>query len=134
MSQANVDVVLAFIVAYNARDSHAAAVVCAADVNVFPDASLFPEARSLVGREEFRGFMEDTWSVWASVVARPKEVRDIGDGRVFVRADWGGTGTASGIETYQDLSAIYTIQGGLISRAEYFFDHDKALRAIGLAG
>jgi ketosteroid isomerase-like protein len=132
LSQADLDVALAFIAAYNARDIDATVDLFAVDVNVFPDASVFPESGSLVGRDEFRGFVEETWSVWTTVVARPKEVLDIGDGRVFVRADWGGTGMASGIETYQDLSAIHTIRDGQISRAEYFFDHDKALDAVWL--
>lgn len=134
MSAEDVKVVRAFIAAYNARDVDAAVAVCAADVNVFPDSSLFPESTVLVGRQEFRDFVEETWSIWASVVAKPKEVLDIGDGRVLVRADWGGTGMASGIETYQNLSSIYTVQDGLISRAEYFFDHQNALKAVGLAG
>lgn len=134
MSAEDVNVVRAFIAAYNARDVDAAVAVCAADVKVFPDSSLFPESTALVGRQEFRDFVEETWSIWANVVAKPKEVLDIGDGRVLVRADWGGTGMASGIETYQDLSSIYTVQDGLISRAEYFFDHQNALKAVGLAG
>jgi ketosteroid isomerase-like protein len=133
VSREDLDVALAFVAAYNARDIDAAVALFAVDVNVFPDASVFPESSSLVGRDEFRGFVEETWSVWASVIARPKEVLDLGNGRVFVRADWGGTGMASGIETYQDLSAIYTIRDGQISTAEYFFDHDTALRSAGLA-
>jgi ketosteroid isomerase-like protein len=133
MSQESADLVLAFHAAYNARELDAAVDLCAADVNVFPDASVFPESSSLVGRDELRHFLEETWAAWASGEVTPKEALDIGDGRVLVRADWGGTGSASGVETHTNLSAIYTIRDGQISRAEWFFDHDKALRAAGLA-
>ncbi len=50
MSQENVEVVLAFHVAYNARELDAAVGFCAADVNVSPDASIFPEGAPFVGR------------------------------------------------------------------------------------
>jgi ketosteroid isomerase-like protein len=94
--------------------------LCAGDVNVFPDASIFPESSSLVGRDELRRFLEETWAAWASAEVTPTEVLNIGDGRVLVRADWGGTGSASGVETHTNLSAIYTIRDGHISRAEWF--------------
>jgi ketosteroid isomerase-like protein len=132
MSQENVEVVLAFHAAYNARELDVALAACAADVTVSPDASLFRESSSLVGRDEFRGLLEETWSGWTSGGVTPTEVLDIGDGRVLVRADWGGTGSASGVETHTQISQIYSIQDGQISRAEYFFDHKKALKAVGL--
>jgi ketosteroid isomerase-like protein len=40
---------------------------------------------------------------------------------------------ASGIETVSSITGIVTIRDGLISRVEFFFDHDKALKAVGLA-
>jgi ketosteroid isomerase-like protein len=133
MSQENVEVVRRFIDAYNAGELDAAVDFCAADVTVFPDASVFPESSSLVGRDEFRGFLEETWAAWASGSVTPTEVLDIGEGRVLVRADWAATGSASGVETHTNISQIYTIRDDQISRAEYFFDHDNALKAVGLA-
>ena len=132
MSQENVDLALAFTAAYNARDIDAAVDLCAADVAVFPDASVFPEANSLVGRDQYRGLLEDSRSAWASCAHTAEEVLDIGDGRVLIRGDWGGEGVASGVEVYQDLSAIFTVRDGQIVKAEYFFDHDKALHAVGM--
>ena len=132
MSQANVDLVLAFFAAYNARELDAAVDLCAPDVNAVPDASLFPESSSLVARDELRHFLEETWAAWASGETTPREVLDIGDGRVLVRSDWGGTGSASGVEAHTNLSHVYTSRDGQISRAEWFFDHDKALNAVGL--
>jgi ketosteroid isomerase-like protein len=132
MSQEDVDLVLAFYATYNARELDAAVDLCAVDLNAFPDASVFPESGSLVGRDELQGFLEETWTAWASGGVTPKEVLDIGDGRVLVRADWGATGSASGVEIHTSLTAIVTIRDGLISRIEWFFDHDQALKAVGL--
>jgi len=44
----------------------------------------------------------------------------------------GGTGVASGVEMFSSLSAVYTLEHGGISKAEYFFDHERALKAAGL--
>src|SRR5579885_3198707 len=114
MSQENVDIVLAFHVAYNARELDAAAGFCAADVNVSPDASIFPEGAPFTGPEKLRAFLEETWSAWTSGGVTLNEVRDVGDGRVLVRADWGGTGTGSGVEASTNLSGIYTVRDGEI--------------------
>jgi len=132
MSQESADLVLAFIAAYNTRKLDAAVDLCAADVNAVTDAALFPESSSLAGREELRRFLDETWAAWASGQVTPRELLDIGDGRMLVRTDWGGTGSASGVEAHTNLSAIFTIRDGQISRTEWFFDHDKALKAVGL--
>ena len=133
MSRENVDLVLAFTAAYNARDVEGAVARCvAADVAVFPDAAVWPEANPRVGRDKFRGLLEESWSAWATCAHTPEEVRDIGDGRVLIRGAWGGTGTASGVETYRELSAIFTVREGQICKVEYIFDRDKADEAVGL--
>jgi ketosteroid isomerase-like protein len=58
-------------------------------------------------------------------------VLDVGDGRVIIRGQWGGKGIASGVEVYQDLSAIFTVRDGQISKVQYFFGHDRALETVG---
>jgi ketosteroid isomerase-like protein len=130
MSQENVNLALAFHAAYNARDLDAAVAICTANVDVFPDASVFPEG-GVSGRDEFLAFMEETWSAWESCSAKTEEVHDVGDGRVLVRGDWGGVGIASGAETYRSLSTIFTVRDGQISKVQYFFDHAQALEALG---
>ncbi len=119
--------------AYNARALDTAVNLCAVDVKVFPDASIFPEAAPLVGRDQYRDFMEETWSAWSSGQLKPTEIREIGDGRVLVRAEWSVTGASSGVETSMNFSAIVAVRHGQISQMDFFFDHDKALEAAGLA-
>ena len=133
MSRENVDLVLAYHSAYNARDIDAAVDLCAPGVDVFPDASVFVESDALVGRDEFRVLLEESWAPWESCSAKTEEVIDIGDGRVLVRGDWGGIGIASGAEIYRSLSTVFTVRSGQISKVEYFFDHAKAMKAVGLS-
>jgi len=132
MSQENVELIQAFIEAYNAGEIDVTMDLCAVDVEAFPDASVFPETRPLVGRDEFGAFLKETRSAWVAARAVTKEALNADPDRVLVRTDWGGEGISSGVETYSNLSAIYTIRDGQISRADYFFDHDKALKAAGL--
>ncbi len=132
MSQEDVDLALAFTAAYNAPDIDAAVGLCVADVDVSPDASIYPEASALVGRDEYRTLLEESRSAWTSCTHTPEDVLDVGDGRVLIRGDWGGEGVASGAVAYQSLSAIFTVRDGQIARVEYFFDHEEALEAVGL--
>jgi ketosteroid isomerase-like protein len=133
MSQGDVDLVLAFHAAYNAREVGAAVELCAIDVKVSPDVSRFPEASPFVGNEALENFLEETWLAWSSGSVRPEEVLDVEDGRVLVRAQWSGTGGTSGVEMSMSLSGIYTIQDSRISSIRWYFDHDDALKAVGLA-
>jgi ketosteroid isomerase-like protein len=133
MSQANVEIVRRSLDAYNAGDIDASLSYFAADMEGFPDASAFPEAAPLHGREEYRRWVEEIDSPWVSAQNVTREVFAVGDDRVVHRGDWGGEGVASGIETASSVTGIFTIRDGLISRVHWFFDHDKALKAVGLA-
>ena len=133
MSQENIDLLHAYHAAYSARKLSAAIDLCASNVEVFPDASVWLEPRPLVGRDEFRALLEDSWSAWKSCSAKIEEVRDLGDGRVLARGEWGGIGITSDAESYTSLSTIFTVRDGQIARVQYFFDHAKALEAVGLS-
>jgi ketosteroid isomerase-like protein len=131
MSQENVEVVLASFEAYNAGDLGAVMCFYASDVEVFPDPAVFPESTPLHGLNEFRAWVEEVDSAWVSPRYLTTEVLDLGGDRVLRRGDWGGVGATSGIETYSNITGVFTIRDGQISRAEYFFDHAEALRAVG---
>ena len=76
--------------------------------------------------------MEET-KAWVNPCYLTTEVLDLGGDRVLRRGDWGGVGATSGIEMYSSITGVFTVREGQIHRAEYFFDHDKALEAVGLA-
>jgi ketosteroid isomerase-like protein len=132
MSQENVELVRSASEAYIAGDIDAYADLMAEDVEVRPDASL-PDAKPFRGREEFRSFLTDLDQGWEGRGrAEIREVFPVGD-RVVARGDWGGKGRASGIDLRSNLTAIYTIREGRITKVEYFLDHAKALEAAGLS-
>ena len=132
MTQENVELVMASYDAYNSGDLDAAMRFFAPDVEAFPDAAVFPEAGALHGRDDLKRWFEEIVSAWVKVQNVVREVIAVEDGRVLVRVDWGGEGIASGIEATSSVTGIWTIRDGLISHVEWFFDHDKALKAVGL--
>jgi ketosteroid isomerase-like protein len=132
VSAGNVGVVRRFHAAYDAANFEAMLDLCTADVHVFPDAAVFPEADSMVGLEPLKSFLVGTAVAWVQVRYPIDEASEVGDDHVLIRGKWGGKGLASGVEMVSSLSAVYTLHGGRISKAEYFFDHGKALKAVGL--
>jgi ketosteroid isomerase-like protein len=132
--KANVDVVRRFHAAYDAADFELMLNLCTVDVRFSPDAAVFPEADSMVGREPVKSFIVGTTLAWAQARYPIDEATEVGDDRVLIRGAWGGKGVASGVEMVSSLSAIYTLQQGRIAKADYFFDHADALKAVDLKG
>jgi ketosteroid isomerase-like protein len=132
MSHENVDLVLAATDAFNAGDIDWLTEFCARDIEVFPDASAFPEAGPVHGRVEYGRWAEDVASAWTHVGWNIEERFAVGDDRVIQRGEWGGEGTASGIRATSSITGIFTIRDGQITRIDFFFDHGQALKAAGL--
>jgi ketosteroid isomerase-like protein len=132
MSQENVELVLAARDAYNAGHFDAFIELCAPDIEAFPDASVFPESSPIHGRHEYRRFLEEIDTAWMRGRNETVETYAVGPDRVLHRGQWGGEGAASGLYTTASLTDIWTIRDGQIARVEYFFDHDQALKAVGL--
>src|SRR4051794_27395243 len=133
MSQENVELVRSSLDAYNAGPE-AYLEFMAEDIEVRPDASVFPEAKPFRGRDEFGRFLAEIDEGWegGDRLGATREVFAVGD-RVVARADWGGRGRASGIELRSNLTAVYDIRDRQIIRIEFYFDHAKALEAAGLS-
>ena len=132
MSQENVELVRSALEAYNAGPEAYLAFM-AEDIEVRPDASVFPEATPFRGRDEFRRFLAEIDEGWdgGDKLGVIREVFAVGD-RVVTRTDWGGRGRASGIDLRSSLSAVFDIRDGQIIRIEFYFDHAKALEHAGL--
>jgi len=132
MQGGNLERVLAANDAYNARESERFPDFYAEEVIAVPDASVFPEARPLRGNEQFRAWVEEIGSAWGHDRWRMREAFELAPDRVLVRGDWGGRGVASGIESYSSITGLFTLDDGMITQVEYFFDHAQALAAAGL--
>src|SRR4051812_7243083 len=132
MSQENVEVVRASAEAYATGDREAYLDFMAEDIEIRPDLSRFTETEPFRGRDEFRRFLADIDQGWeGGATAEFREIFAVGD-RVVARADWGGRGQSSGIDLRDNLTGLYTVQDGQITRIEYFLDHARALEAVGL--
>lgn len=134
MSQTNLEVVQASIDAYNAENLDAQMDTYVPDfvaVLARGDQALPDSSTTIVGREALRAWLQEERSAWR---ARYKcaELRPVGVDRVLSRGEWGGIGVTSGIEAYGKMSVLFTLRDGLISRAEFYPDHDDALHAAGL--
>jgi ketosteroid isomerase-like protein len=127
-----VELVLAGIEAYAKGDLDATLALCAPDVEVFPDRTVFPEAEPLRGRDAYRRWLEELASAWVRVEVEVREVFALPDGRVVLREDSGGLGRSSGLRTSSNITGIFTLRSGLLTRVEWHFDHAEALKAVGL--
>jgi len=133
-SERNIAVVLASIEAFNAGDVDAQMATYAPDAVVASDpasdaALVFPD-RS-VGREVVRSEVTDIQKA-LGMRYRASEVRPVRENQVLCRGELGGTGVASGVEVYQSVSTLFTLRDGLITRLEFYGDHEEALKAAGL--
>ena len=133
MSKENVELILATVSAYNAGDLDAWAEFLDPDIEAVPDAS-FPESSPLRGRDNYRTWTEDLARGLLNPRWETTELLDLGADRVLHRGDWGGKGEASGIETHASLTGVFTVRDGVIARAEFYFDHDEALKTVGREG
>ena len=132
MSQENVDLVLAGHDAYSAGDLDALVDLWAPDIEAFPDASVFLESSPLHGRDQFRRWLEEINTAWIGARNETVEAYAVGADRGLHRGQWGGEGATSGLHTTASITDIWTIRDGQITRVEYYFDHDRALKAVGL--
>jgi ketosteroid isomerase-like protein len=132
VSRENVNLVLAVLDAYNAGDLDAVVDFWAPDIEAFPDDS-FPESSPLHGRNQYRRWLEEINDAWTGARQQTVEAYAVGPHRVLHRGEWGGEGATSGIEALSSVTSIFTIRDGQIARVEYYFDHDQALKAAGLA-
>jgi ketosteroid isomerase-like protein len=132
MSRENVELVRRSIETYIAGDRDAYLEFVAEDVEIRPGCEPFPRGRAVSrprgvqtlprrGRPGLGGWRH----------CSDREIFPVGD-RVVARADWGGKGSASGIELRSSLTSLYTVQDGQITKIEFFFDHAEALEALGL--
>jgi ketosteroid isomerase-like protein len=128
MSQKNIEVMQAAFEAWNA-DMDAFREMHAPDVIARPPEG-WPEPGPFVGREAVIHQWEQMRETWDADALRPTDFIEVGD-RVVVSFIWRGAG--HGPELNMELTGVYTLREGKITVFEFFWDHSKALEAVGLA-
>ena len=131
MSEENVEVIRRGFEAWNRNDFETLMADYAPDVVVVPPAE-WPEGSMLTGRDDARAEYERMKTSWEEERIEVDELRDLGE-RVLALFRWCGRGKGSRVEVEHLAAAIYDMRGGMIVRAEFFFeDRPKALEAAGL--
>jgi uncharacterized protein len=129
MSRANVEVVQASFDASNAGDMDAFGALHDPDV-IWAAFEGWPEAETLIGREACMSQYERMRAAFDVNTVEPiTDFITAGD-RVVVRFIWRGTG--KGPDMNMELTSVLTLRKGKIFMIENFWDHSKALEAIGL--
>ncbi|HWG08692.1 MAG TPA: nuclear transport factor 2 family protein [Solirubrobacteraceae bacterium] len=129
MSQENVDVIRAFLDAYNARDIEAFGALHDARV-IWAAFEGWPEAETLVGRDACMRQWERMRAAFDVDAVEPiTEFIAAGD-RVVVRVAWRAMG--QGPEMSMELTTVYTVRKGKIFMIENFWEQAEALKALGL--
>jgi ketosteroid isomerase-like protein len=130
MSEDRIEVVRNYLKAWNAGDMEGVRELYDPDVVMRVEAD-WPEAGPFFGRDavmqhlnQARGaFDSDSSSFLSDLVA-------VGD-RVIVRVLWHGVGR--GPQSDMEWTNVFTIRDRRILNAEYYWDHDEALKAAGLS-
>jgi ketosteroid isomerase-like protein len=131
MSQENVEVVGAWLAAWNRNDWDGMERCFAADCEIYAPEG-WPESGPFKGWPSFRRGIERIKDSWESERVEVDELRDLGE-RVLARWRWLTVGKQSGIASESQVTAVSTLREGKIIRVDYFFDHAKALEAAGLS-
>jgi ketosteroid isomerase-like protein len=128
MSQENVEFVQRFLDAFRRSDWDAVEANFDPDILVRTDPR-WPEQR-VYGREAvtdwYRGVQDS-----GGPDIRVEEIVDLGD-RVLVRICWFIRGQHSDAQGEMRYSELHTFREGLVILSEYFFEHEQALKAVGL--
>ena len=119
---------------FNSRNLDALIGLFAEDAVVETDRR-FPEGGVFEGRAALRRLYEGFHEGWegGSIGEITRMTEAPGD-VVLVDFLWRGTGDASRIETRNEISGLWSIRDGRITRVRYFFERDEALEAAGLVG
>ena len=121
--------------AYNRRDLDAVVIGWHRECEYRPDRNwvaaglLEPAYRGLVG---YRQYVASTAEVFAGeVYVKPLELIDLGSQTVIL-AEAPMRAQASGIPLTEAWAIVSTLKDGQIIHHQEYFDHDEALRAVGL--
>ena len=129
MSQENVEIVRATGEAWAAGDVERLWETYDPDI-VMRTVEEWPEAGPHFGREAVLRFLEELRGTWDAGEMEEISLKDAGD-RVVCRQRWHGIGR--GPDAYLEVTTVMTFRNSKIVMIEYFWDHARALEALGLS-
>jgi ketosteroid isomerase-like protein len=130
VSGEDLEVMRASVEAWNRIDLDHFIGTYAADAEVLPDPN-GPDTGPYRGRAAIRKFFEGLREEWERDEVVLTELIAVGD-TVLAQLRWRTRGAASGIETEVSVTSVSSVDGGKITWQRFYFDHDEALRAVGL--
>ena len=131
MSQENVEIVRAAYEAFERGDLNAVSQLHAPSIE-WQTSTEDPDAATHRGRVAVRHYFEGYMETFPGFRAELEECVATPDGRVFTTTRYTGRARASGMDMDWRQSVVYTVQAGLIVRAEEYFDRSEGLQAAGL--
>jgi hypothetical protein len=131
MSQENVEVVRAWIRAFNGDDPESAVALCDPAFEM-TESSTLPGAATTAGLDGLRRYFigwQRNWSEWDW---QEEEVLDIPPDRVLVMAQLRLKGLRSRIWVERRWAYVFTLRDGKLLRQDGFDEKAQALEAVGL--
>ena len=130
MSEENVEVVRAYLQAWNARDMDAISDMHDPEA-ILRTADGWPEPGPYIGRQAVMRLLEQARETWDT-----DRIEQVGAfihaaDRVVARSIWHGRGR--GPESRMEWTTVFTVRMGKIHGQEFFWDHAEALKTVGLA-
>ena len=90
----------------------------------------WPEAGPHLGREAVLRFLGELRGTWKAGELEEISLTDAGD-RILCRHRWHGVGR--GPDAYLEVTTVMTFRNSKIVMVEYFWDHERALEAVGMS-
>ena len=131
MSQENVEIVRAAYEAFERGDLPAVSQLHDPAIE-WQTSAEDPDAATHRGRVAVRRDIESYMETFPGLRADLEDCVEAPGGRVLATVRYTGRARASGIDMDWRQALVYTLRGGLIVRAEEYFDRAEAFEAAGL--
>ena len=127
--EADVELLLRVVEAYNRRDLHALAQLTTDDFVFVPYLSNLIEKSTYRGHRGWVKYFQEADTAWSYLRVRLDDARELGDGVLYGSGEITGEGRASRLEVRIPLFWIAGIRDGKLSRMQAFQSEPDALRA-----
>ncbi len=131
MSQENVEIVHAFLEAFNRGDVDAAVSFLTEDLDLRPPSHLL-DGVVFHGHAGFRAWAERTAESWRTAEGSAREVATVGE-HLVMAIDYRLIGHGSGVPVNQSYSVVWTLREGKIAAAIAYPGEREALEDVGLS-